>query len=80
MKRVTVRFFAAFRDAAGVERVEVESGAETLSALFDEMVGRYAGLEREDAALAAVNDVMVPWSAPFADGDEVLFFPPVSGG
>jgi molybdopterin converting factor subunit 1 len=80
MKHVTVRFFAAFRDATGVERAALESDAATVDALFEEMTGRYEGLERETAALVAINDAMVPWTAPFADGDEVLFFPPVAGG
>lgn len=80
MKEVTVRFFAAFRDAAGVERETLQSNAASVDALFDEMVRRHDGLEREAAALVAINDVMVPWNAAFADGDEVLFFPPVAGG
>jgi len=28
----------------------------------------------------AVNDQMADWESPIADGDEVLFFPPVAGG
>ena len=29
---------------------------------------------------AAVNDAFVPWTQPLADGDCVVFIPPVSGG
>jgi molybdopterin converting factor small subunit len=28
----------------------------------------------------AINDEMSGWDAPLADGDQVLFFPPVAGG
>jgi len=30
--------------------------------------------------LAAVNQTLVPMSHPLRDGDEVAFFPPVTGG
>jgi molybdopterin converting factor subunit 1 len=80
MRKVTVRFFAVFREATGVESVEVETGAETVMGLFTEMAGRYDGLEHEPAALVAVNDEMSRWERSITDGDEVLFFPPVAGG
>lgn len=80
MKVVRVRFFAAFREAAGIELVEVETGAATLGELFAEMAERFPGLSYEPAALVAVNDEMSRWSDTFSDQDEVLFFPPVAGG
>lgn len=75
-----VRYFAAFRDATGVQGETVESAAPTLRALFDECVARHDRLHAERAALVAVNDAMTAWDAGFEDGDEVLFFPPVAGG
>lgn len=80
MTAVRVRLFAAFRDAAGVEAVQLESAAGSVGELFRELVERYPGLHAEAAALVAVNDAMVDWDAAFADDDEVLFFPPVAGG
>jgi molybdopterin converting factor small subunit len=80
MKTVTLRYFAAFRDAAGTDRETVQSCAATLGALFAEQVERHAALHEEMAAKVALNDVLVDWEHHFADGDEVLFFPPVAGG
>jgi MoaD family protein len=79
-KTVSVRYFAAFRDATGVSQETVDSTAETLDALFEERLGAHAGLFRESAAKVALNDRLVDWSTRFDDGDEVLFFPPVAGG
>ena len=79
-KSVHIRYFAAFRDAAGLsdERGETEAG--TLAELFEERVRAHAGLQPELQAKVAVNDVLVAWDDGFSDDDEVLFFPPVAGG
>ena len=80
MKQVTVRYFAAFRDAAGCVQESIETEAEDLRALFRECAARHHALFEERAALVAVNDELRDWTDPFASGDEVLFFPPVAGG
>lgn len=80
MKQVTVRFFAAFRDAAGLEEVQIDSEASTVGQIFAELASQYSGLEHEASALVAINDQMVSWDSGFSDKDEILFFPPVAGG
>ena len=79
-RSVRIRYFAAFRDATGLSQERVETKANTLAELFEERVGVHAGLQPELQAKVAVNDVLVAWNDGFADGDEVLFFPPVAGG
>jgi MoaD family protein len=78
--RITVRYFAAFREAAGTERETLDTAAATPADLFAECQSRHAGLQRFGASLVAVNDRMSDWNASLADADEVLFFPPVAGG
>ena len=80
MMRIDVRFFAVFRETAGTDRLKVETAAKTVSELFQEMMQTFDGLAHEPAALVAINDEMVPWDHLIADGDKVLFFPPVAGG
>jgi molybdopterin converting factor subunit 1 len=78
--KLRVSYFAAFREAAGVASERLESGAATAAALFDECARRHPGLQRYSASLVAINEEMTGWDAALADGDEVLFFPPVAGG
>ncbi len=78
--QVTVRYFAAFREATGIETETVDTGAPSTGALFEECRQRHPGLVAWDASLVAINDEMVQWDAPISNGDEVLFFPPVAGG
>lgn len=77
---VTVRYFAAFREAAGIASENLDTAAATPAALFAECAGRHPSLQRYTASLVAINDEMAAWESGLADGDEVLFFPPVAGG
>lgn len=78
--RITVRYFAAFREAAGRETETVESEAGTPRALFAECRARHDQLQAWESSLVAVNDEMADWDSSIDEGDEVLFFPPVAGG
>ena len=80
MKTVSVRWFAAYRDATGIEAEPVSTAARTPSELFLELKGRHPGLASSRGALVAVNQEMADWETPIHTGDEVLFFPPVAGG
>ena len=80
--RVTVRLFARLRDIAGVNEVHTElpAGA-TASALWATLVTEHTEFERYGGAVStAVNEEYVKMDRVLADGDEVAFLPPVSGG
>lgn len=78
--KVRVRYFAAFREATGVETEMLETGAASPAELFGECAARHEALRSYTASLVAINDEMADWETQIADGDEVLFFPPVAGG
>jgi molybdopterin converting factor subunit 1 len=78
--RIRVCYFAAFREAAGLAAESVDTAAETAAELFGECASRHPALQAFTASLVAVNDEMAEWERPLAEGDEVLFFPPVAGG
>jgi len=80
MKQISVNWFAAYRDATGTTGEAVETSAATAEALFNEMMARHRQLTVFKGALVAINDEMADWHSPLADGDRVLFFPPVAGG
>jgi molybdopterin converting factor small subunit len=76
----TVRYFAVFREQAGVASELVEWPGGSAQELFALMASKHASLKSESAALVAVNDEMSDWEKPLLEGDVVLFFPPVAGG
>ena len=77
---ITVRYFALFREQAGVESESIEWSGGTAAELFQEMAKQHTSLQTQAAALVAINDEMSGWETPLVDDDEVLFFPPVAGG
>jgi molybdopterin synthase sulfur carrier subunit len=82
--KVTVRYFAAVREALGPgEEIEIGGGSD-IAALRDALIargGRHAeALGRERLLRSAHNRVLSPEGTPLGDGDEVGFFPPLTGG
>ncbi len=80
--RVRVRLFASLREAAGVSEVRLELPAgSTASHAWDRLSADFPALAARRASLAAsVNRRYAPFDTALADGDEVVFIPPVSGG
>ena len=82
--KINVRYFASLREAlGGGEAVEMPAGS-TVAALRDVLLalgGRHAEvLARGRAVRSALNQSICDESAVLADGAEVAFFPPVTGG
>jgi len=80
MKKIDVKWFAAYREATGAAVESIETSAGTVADLFGEMTQTHTDLASFRGALVAINDEMTHWDAGFSDGDEILFFPPVAGG
>lgn len=81
---ITVRYFAALREALGAsEQVSLPAGS-TLSQLRDALIARGAPhadvLMRGRALRCALNQVMADEATAVPAGAEVAFFPPVTGG
>ncbi|WP_341678903.1 molybdopterin converting factor subunit 1 [Niveibacterium sp. SC-1] len=80
---VRVLFFAGLREALGAgETVALEAG-DSVGALRKRLAARggaWVALEAGRNVRAAVNQEMVPADHVLADGDELAFFPPVTGG
>ncbi|MEW6164323.1 MAG: molybdopterin converting factor subunit 1 [Pseudomonadota bacterium] len=79
---VNILYFAGLREAlgTGAESVELPPDAATVGALRAALGQRHPELLTAKNLRAAVNQQMVGMDAPVADGDEVAFFPPVTGG
>ncbi|MCE2405445.1 MAG: MoaD family protein [Dehalococcoidia bacterium] len=80
--KITVRFFALYRERAGrgSMTVELERGA-TVRHLVDEVRRLFPELAPPAVEIvAAVNAEYAGGGVPLSDGDEVALIPPVSGG
>ena len=80
MKTLTVRYFAMFREHAGIAEEVLETDAATAAEVFEATRHRHGSAEPAGHCKVAINDRMADWDSQLADGDIVLLFPPVAGG
>ncbi|MFL2546583.1 MAG: MoaD/ThiS family protein [Candidatus Rariloculaceae bacterium] len=80
MINVTAQYFAVFREQAGMNLEELSTSATNAGELYAEVSAAHGFADSMGRCKVAINDELAPWSAPLADGDVVLFFPPVAGG
>jgi molybdopterin converting factor subunit 1 len=80
MKQVHVQYFAVLREQAGRNAETIATTVTTPAELYEELRVRHQlGLTRAQLKVA-VNAEFADWSRPLADGDTVVFIPPVAGG
>lgn len=83
---IKVLFFARYRELLGVSELALESvpTGTTLDVLKDKLIAEHGESWREvlgaDNLVQAINQAVVDGNAVISDGDELAFFPPVTGG
>ena len=81
---ITVLYFASLREDLGIDREQVDAVPPTVAALRQVLEARHQARWQQAAGgvklLVAVNQEMAADSTVLEDGDEVAFFPPVTGG
>ncbi|MGM3161048.1 molybdopterin synthase sulfur carrier subunit [Dickeya undicola] len=80
---ITVLFFAQVRELTGTDRLSLPAEYQDVASLRQALCAqsdRWALALEDGKLLAAVNQSLVAMSHPLVDGDEVAFFPPVTGG
>ncbi|MET0355902.1 MAG: molybdopterin converting factor subunit 1 [Cellvibrio sp.] len=81
---VTILFFAQLREQLACEKISLAINSSTsISALRERLVNdnpHWATFLSSDKLLFSVNQTLVKSSHAVNDGDEVAFFPPVTGG
>ncbi|MEN8260098.1 MAG: molybdopterin converting factor subunit 1 [Pseudomonadota bacterium] len=75
---IRVRYFASLRERVGRGEDEIE--AEGVATVADVWTRLNQDLKLPENVLFAVNMDYAGADAPVRDGDEVAFFPPVTGG
>ena len=83
---VTILYFARLRETLGTasEQLALPEGVCNIASLRDTLVSRGGAWAHELApsknVRMAVNQDIASADTPVRDGDEVAFFPPVTGG
>ncbi len=80
---IKVLFFAQTRELVGMSELEVETKyatAEELRVSLCEQGKSWQQALKAEGLLVAINQTISPLESEIQDGDEVAFFPPVTGG
>ncbi|WP_213939792.1 molybdopterin converting factor subunit 1 [Pseudomonas sp. dw_612] len=78
---ITVKFFARYREALGVDAIKVEGDFATVDDVRALLAQRDdAEVLSEQNLMCARNEDLCQLDEPVVDGDEVAFFPTVTGG
>ncbi|MFE4109120.1 molybdopterin synthase sulfur carrier subunit [Kosakonia sp. YIM B13611] len=80
---IKVLFFAQVRELVGCDSTTIDTVFPSVEALRQHLAAqgeRWALALEEGKLLAAVNQTLVSFDHPLQSGDEVAFFPPVTGG
>ena len=78
--RIRVQYFALLREQAGRGEETLETRARTPRELYGELRARHPFTLPPELLRVAVNAEFGDWAQPLADGDAVVFIPPVAGG
>lgn len=74
---ITVRYFASLRERLGKSEEHIDlAGISRVQDVWE----RVAGGDAPPRTLVAVNQEYADFKSTVRDGDEVAFFPPVTGG
>jgi molybdopterin-guanine dinucleotide biosynthesis protein A len=79
-KRIKVQYYAILREQAGRSDESVVTCAHTPRELYNELKSRYPFSLAPEMLRVAVNAEFGEWGQRLADGDSVVFIPPVAGG
>ena len=79
-KRIKVQYYALLREQAGRSEEALETTARTPRELYEELKARHPFSLAPEMLRVAVNAEFGEWTHALADGDSVVFIPPVAGG
>ncbi len=80
---ISVLFFAQTRELVDCDSLQLEAEFQSVEQLRAHLAGqsdKWALAMESGKLLAAVNQSIVAMDTELKDGDEIAFFPPVTGG
>ncbi|POD79795.1 molybdopterin converting factor subunit 1 [Pseudomonas syringae group genomosp. 3] len=80
--KIEVQYFARYRETLGMDSESVEGEFVTLEGVRQHLLQRGEAWQvlAEQNLMCARNQELCKLDEPLLDGDEVAFFPPVTGG
>jgi molybdenum cofactor guanylyltransferase len=79
-KHIKVQYYALLREQAGRSDEALVTAARTPRELYEELKARHPFSLAPEMLRVAVNAEFGEWTQALADGDSVVFIPPVAGG
>ena len=80
LRGIRVQYFALLREQAGRNAETVNSRARDARELYEELRAARGLKLRPEQLRVAINEEFADWSQTLAEGDSVVFLPPVAGG
>ena len=85
--KINILFFAGIREMFGFKEkiIKIEESINSPEKLVKFLIEKEQGswiklLSSKDFIRVAINQEISEWSSPLKDGDELAFFPPITGG
>ena len=79
-KTITLSYFAQLRELTGTASESHTTSSVTPAGVFEEMRAKYQIPLKRKGMMVAINGDFTDWSHPLAEGEELVFIPPVAGG
>jgi molybdopterin converting factor subunit 1 len=80
VKRIQVQYFALLREQARRSEETLETTAANPASLYEQVRDTHGFTLPRALLRVAINDEFRDWDTTLADGDRVVFIPPVAGG
>lgn len=80
MKIISIEYYAKLREETGLKVEKIDTLADTVSELFDELHKKYNFSLSKNVLKAAVNDEFCEWQTKINNNDNIVFIQPVAGG
>ncbi|MDA0941543.1 MAG: MoaD/ThiS family protein [Proteobacteria bacterium] len=81
---INILFFARLREVVGRGSIQYQPSLDklpTVKTVLEEIKIQFKQLNDEKNISAALNqELLSDWNMPVKDGDEIAFFPPITGG
>jgi molybdopterin converting factor small subunit len=78
--QIQVGYYAILREQRGLDREILQVESSDLRQLYRNLFRSHALSLGEKHVRPAINDEFCDWDRPLAEGDFVVFVPPVAGG